>query len=174
MTLFIDPDAVKAEFEYVPETGDLIRNTAIWQSKSGIKGRKSEKPFIHRAGSGKRYYRIGFKNKYVYAHRIIWVLMTGEQPKHIDHIDGDGLNNKWQNLRSVSQAENMKNQRLHRTNVSGIGGISYRKDRGSWRVRIGNKGRVVTVGTFDSFEQAVIARNQAYSDNGYLENHGKG
>jgi len=174
MAIFIDPIAVKAEFHYVPETGKLIRDTSIWSSKKGIKGAKSEQPFVHASGSGKQYLRIGFGGKYIYAHRIIWVWMTGEQPKHIDHLDGDGLNNRWENIRSVSQSENMKNQRIHKTNLSGISGISYRKDSGRWRVRVGKDGQVCNVGTFASFDEAVMARDQAFSQNGYTVNHGKG
>ena len=173
MVTFIDPIAVRAEFRYLPETGELIRDTAIWENKKGLKGAKSEKPYAHRSGTGKTYLRIGFQGKYVYAHRIIWVWMTGEQPEHIDHLDGDGLNNKWENLRSVSQADNNRNCRIHRKTASGISGITYRKDSNRWRVRVGKNNSVVTVGTFRTIEDAIAARDKAFTELGYTVNHGK-
>jgi hypothetical protein len=173
MATFIDPIAVRAEFHYVPETGELIRDTSVWCRKKGVKGAKPGQARMHKSGQGKPYLRLGFGGKYIYAHRIIWVWMTGEQPQHIDHLDGNGLNNKWENIRSVSQAENMRNQKRHTSNSSGVGGIGYRKDSGRWRVRVSMDGRVRSLGTFSSFDEAVIARDQACAQSGYSLNHGK-
>lgn len=47
--------------------------------------------------------------------RICWLCMTGDWPQHtIDHIDWDGTNNKWENLRDVTQSENNKNKRPYK------------------------------------------------------------
>lgn len=173
MATFIDPIAVRAEFRYLPETGELTRDISIWENKKGVKGAKPKQPHLHWSGTGKKYLRLGFGGKLVYAHRIIWVWMTGEQPEHIDHLDGDGLNNKWENLRSVSQADNNKNCRIHRKTASGISGITYRKDSGRWRVRVGKDNSIVTVGTFRTIEDAMIARDKAFTEYGYTVNHGK-
>ena len=142
MVIFIDPKVVQAEFKYNPDTGELTRDVSIWGAKQGRKGAKSEKPYAHKSGTGKTYLRIGFQTKYIYAHRLIWVWMTGKQPQHIDHIDGNGLNNRWENLRSVTQAENSRNARKYTNTKSNMTGVTYRKESGRWRVRIGINNKV--------------------------------
>jgi hypothetical protein len=173
MATYIDPEAVRSEFTYIPETGDLVRDVSIWNSKKGIKGAKPGQARIHYSGTGKAYLRLGFAAKHIYAHRIIWVWMTGEQPQTIDHIDGNGLNNKWDNLRSVTQAENVRNARKHTSTKSGMTGVTFRKESGRWRVRIGINNKVSTVGTFKNLDEAIQARDAAYQFNGYAINHGK-
>ncbi len=48
------------------------------------------------------------------AGRAAWVYMTGEQPAEIDHINGLRHDNRWINLRNVTHAQNLMNQRRHR------------------------------------------------------------
>lgn len=87
--------------------------------------------------------------------------MTGEQPDDIDHIDGDGLNNKWSNLRSVSHNLNGKNQKMHTTNTSGVSGVYYRKDSGRWRAKIMVDNKQINLGTFKNKDDAIAARKEA-------------
>jgi hypothetical protein len=69
-----------------------------------------------RAGSsGKNAYRtVGVDGKYYMEHRLIWRMHhpKGEMPFVLDHIDGDILNNRIENLRAVSQKENQQNRRV--------------------------------------------------------------
>lgn len=53
------------------------------------------------------------KKRHVYIHTIVWALCHGEIPTYtIDHINGDRLDNRIENLREVSQSENMMNRQL--------------------------------------------------------------
>jgi hypothetical protein len=106
------------------------------------------------------------------AHRIIWKMMHGEEPLHIDHINGDRQDNNFINLRSVSQAENNKNASIRSTNTSGVTGVSWVKSSEKWRVQIRNSGVDVTIGTYANFDEAVIARKAAEKALGYHDNHG--
>lgn len=88
-------------------------------------------------------------DKYRYrAHRIIYKIMTGEEPDIIDHADGNPANNAWDNLRAVSRAENARNVNSTRA----IAGRWVRAKRnGTFEVRVSDRaGRRVQVGTFRS------------------------
>lgn len=96
-------------------------------------------------------------------HRMITERMLGrvlDSTEHVDHIDGDGLNNSRKNLRLTTISQNQQNSRLRVTNTSGYKGVSYSKDRKRWEARIEYDGKQKFLGYFDSPEQA----HQAYCE----------
>ncbi|EJP0904549.1 HNH endonuclease [Salmonella enterica] len=58
------------------------------------------------------YYIVRLNNECYLVHRVVWLLLHGEIDSDlmIDHIDRNKLNNKGDNLRQVTQAENNKNR----------------------------------------------------------------
>jgi len=162
MAKFLDPEKARALFIYSPESGEMKLRKA-----RGVGGRckkGSTVGGIHECGpknSKKHYLRTRFDGAFVYVHRLAYVIMTGEQPQCIDHIDGNGLNNKWTNLRSVSQNENGKNQKVHKTNTSGNRGVYFRKDSNKWRARITVDDKSINLGTFKDKQDAINARIDA-------------
>jgi hypothetical protein len=106
------------------------------------------------------------------AHRVVWALVHGEWPAlQIDHINGDRSDNRLCNLRHVSGLENDRNKRMPRRNRSGVIGVSRFRDK--WQARINAGGRIVALGTFASFDDAVAARSAAEKEYGYHPNHGR-
>ena len=164
--LTIDYDLVNKLFCYCPETGILSRKEQRGGQKKGSEVGTRHKTGQKR-GTIKWYLRCAINGDCVYVHRVIYVLMTGEQPEQIDHIDGNGLNNRWENLRSVSQRINSKNQKTHKTNTSGSTGVCFRKDSGKWRARIMVDGKMVSLGSFCSKESAILARADAEKQFGF-------
>lgn len=76
----------------------------------------------------------------------------------VDHKNGDTLDNRRCNLRTVTQAENGQNrQKLVVNNTSGYRGVSYDSARGKWAAyaKIGGKKR--TAGRYDTPEEAAEA-----------------
>lgn len=79
------------------------------------------------------YVMFGFKNKTFLAHRVIWLLKTGEWPAlTVDHINLDRADNRWLNLRAATKAQNCANQPARRTNRSGLKGAYWHKAASSW------------------------------------------
>ena len=87
-------------------------------------------------------------------HRLIWLLLTGENPEIIDHIDKNPLNNKIENLRNVSQFEN-------RHNTLGISGVTYKKENNAYIAQILDKqGKKLYLGSFDTEIEALKVYRQ--------------
>jgi len=127
------------------------------------------------AAIGNHGYRQGkiFDRDYR-AHRIIWLLHTGDWPTdEIDHINGKRTDNRVSNLRSVSRAENNKNMRVGKRNTSGIPGVGLNKKSGKWRAYIMLDGINRNLGSFDDIGDAAAARNAAQVEYGFHANHGR-
>src|SRR6185436_2505792 len=97
-----------------------VREVLIYHSDTGIfRWAKSVSNRVRAgdvAGSlGSRgYLLIKLKGRSIQLHRLAWFMHYGEWPKHnIDHINRDRLDNSINNLRDVTQAENLKNSSQH-------------------------------------------------------------
>ncbi|AGG91173.1 MULTISPECIES: HNH endonuclease signature motif containing protein [unclassified Sulfitobacter] len=167
---------------YEPETGKLFwreRDEGHFSAKCASKRRRRARDFnATRAGTpaletdnGNGYFRSSLCGVNQYAHRVIWKLVTGEDPNIIDHIDGDTKNNRWSNLRSVSHQENLKNCALSRNNTSGAMGVT--ETEWGWKAEIAIDGNKRHLGLFTTKEQAIAARTGAEKSHGYHPNHGK-
>lgn len=138
--------------DYRPSTGDFV-----WRSKGN--GRVLGRPAGHVTSMG--YRSIKLRGRPLLVHRLVWLVETGQMPAgDIDHINGDPLDNRFTNLRSVDRRTNIENQRrAHANSRSGVLGVSERG--GKWRAEITHKGARLRLGTFDSIEKASDAYIQA-------------
>lgn len=107
------------------------------------------------------------------AHRLAWLYVTGVWPEHqIDHIDGDGLNNRWDNLREVTNQENQQNRKRMSRNTSGVIGVSFDKGMQKWSARIKAAGKYQYLGCYDKLEDAAKARKDAEEKYGFHKSYG--
>ncbi len=122
---------------------------------------------------GKRYLTVGIRKRRYRAHRVAFLLMTGAFPcGEVDHINGNGLDNRWCNLRVVTASENSRNMRRPVNNTSGAIGVHWRSDCQKWRAFIKSGGKQIRVGLFVTFDEAVKARKDAERQLSFHENHG--
>lgn len=100
-------------------------------------------------------YRVGaiYDKKYL-AHRVIWAMQHGYWPSVVDHVDGDKLNNRLQNLRECSQSENSRNRNGIARSSSRFCGVAWDKSTGSWKAHITFSYRTYHLGRFDTEEEA--------------------
>jgi hypothetical protein len=123
--------------------------------------------------SGKRYRTIGINGRTYSEHRLVFFLFTGNWPSNeVDHIDGDGCNNKWNNLREADAVTNRRNQRRLITNTSGHTGVYWHVRNLKWEAKIGVNGKFVNLGYFDLIDDAIAARQLANDQYGFHANHG--
>lgn len=119
------------------------------------------------------YITIRVNTQAYQAHRLAYLYMTGEFPLNdIDHINHVPDDNRWENLRAVTHKENLMNQLIRINNTSGCMGVHWNKKNTNWLVRIMNKGKYISIGSFNNLGDAVAARKAAEIEYGYHANHG--
>lgn len=115
------------------------------------------------------YYVDGKKYKKVLTvHRVIWFICKGIWPNVIDHINGNRLDNRLCNLRSVDTTTNTYNTKLRHTNKAGKTGVAWSKCKKKWRAYGFIKGKQIFLGYFVKVEEAISARLQWEQDNEIL------
>jgi hypothetical protein len=101
-----------------------------------------------------QYWIIGFKERTYLAHRLIWFYHTGRWPRdQIDHQDGNPRNNRIQNLRECSDAENKQNLGDRRRS-NPYTGVYQRRDCGLYEARITVNKQQHALGYFETPEAA--------------------
>jgi len=154
-------------FNYDEETGVLTR--AVKVNKRSLVGDVAGS-LTHNG-----YLKTGIDKAYYSVHRIIYKMATGIDPGNleIDHINGDRVDNRMQNLRAVDCSTNMRNCRMLTANTSGRTGVRFEPARNKWRayIHLNNKG--FSLGRFTLKEDAIKAREAAEKANGFHVNHGR-
>jgi hypothetical protein len=79
----------------------------------------------------------------------------------VDHINGDGLDNRRCNLRPATPGENLCNRGATKSNKSGYKGIEMDKRNSRWRAVIRMNGIRKRLGVFDTAEDAARAYDAA-------------
>lgn len=115
------------------------------------------------------YVRITVAGKRHKAHRLAFLYMTGDWPKHeVDHIDMNKSNNRWLNLRDADHSTNQHNCPAMRNSKSGVRGVYKIKNTTGkvWAATLSMKGKRRHLGCFATVEEAQKARldaKRAYS-----------
>jgi len=173
----ITQEMIKEYFNYNKITGIFMRIKRSANDNNGLSKLFCEAGTISTTHKeGLKYRTVRFKGKTYKTHRLIWLYVTGYLPVEIDHEDGNGLNNKWCNLRNVSTLVNAKNHSKQSNNTSGVTGVTvaYARDGGlRWKVRIGVNGKRKVLGWYKDFKEACSVRAAAEIKYGYHKNHGR-
>lgn len=143
----------------------------IWkQNRTGSARKGTAAGKLHHCG----YRCVRIDGTLYYSHRVIWLIVHGQWPTHtIDHIDGNKLNNRIENLRDVTCSQNSKNLPKPKTNSSGTIGVYWRKDKQVWQAIIKANRKQIHLGFFSNKDDAINARKTAELQHGFHANHGR-
>jgi hypothetical protein len=146
---------LRQRYDYDPATGELRYKVNRVRMRIGDAAGKVDKD---------GYRIIVIDSKGYRAHRLVWVWHYGETPRALDHINRNKLDNRIENLRECTDAQNARNTGLHSHNTSGYKGVYYEHDRGKWRARArytNHKGdrKRVDLGRHDTPDLAAVAYN---------------
>lgn len=110
--------------------------------------------------------RLNGRSRRVYLHRLLTGAPKG---RDVDHVNGDGCDNRRQNLRVVTRSRNLFNRSNGATRASGTGirGVEKRLNKNgttSWRGCFKAFGKKTHIGTFRSAEEARFAVETAIAN----------
>lgn len=91
-------------------------------------------------------------------HRMV---MGENAGKYTDHINGNKLDNRRENLRICTNAQNMRNIAPKKQNSSGFKGVTWQKDCSRWKAQIKVNYKNIHIGIFKIKEDAARAYNEA-------------
>lgn len=148
---------LKEDFRYNPATGSFLK----YDDSFG---------YIN----PKEYWNIRYEGELYKIHRLIWKWWYGYDPEEIDHINGDTLDNRIDNLRNVDHTQNRRNQKKRKDCKSGFNGVTQYKN--NWRANITIDKKQTQIGTYSTPQEAANARNdflkEFYPDH-FTDRHGK-
>lgn len=115
------------------------------------------------------YLQARVSGKHIRVHRIAWIMTHGDIPANlqIDHINGVKSDNRIDNLRLATNADNQCNSVSRSNNTSGTRGVSFHKISGKWVAQISIGGRVKNLGAYDTIgDAAQVYRNASIKHHG--------
>jgi hypothetical protein len=108
--------------------------------------------------TGKYYAARQIHNNFIYMHREI---LNAPDGLHVDHINGDTLNNQGENLRLATSAENAWNRDKYKNNTTGYKGVTYDKERDKYRAQITAHGKAINLGRYEKPIDAALVYDRA-------------
>ncbi|KGJ13603.1 HNH endonuclease [Paracoccus sanguinis] len=145
---------LKELLTYDPETGVFRRNIRSGRIAAGA---------LAGSPDNRGYLTIRIDGKPYLAHRLAFLHMEGAfPPAQIDHINRDGRDNRWCNLRHATQSQNNANTKVR--SDSRVGAKGVKRSLGKFMARIRYAGKEHYLGTFDTIVEASAAYQRAAND----------
>lgn len=155
--------------DYVKQLLEYRDGVLYWKVSRGKAKVGAKTGYLNQIG----YFQTQVNGKLYLNHRLIFLMHHGYLPQYLDHIDGNTLNNKIENLRAATLTQNQYNRKLNKNNSSGVKGVWWRKDIKKWRVSFKINGKEKSFGSYDDLELAELVAQEARTKyHGAFVNHG--
>ncbi|MFA4974657.1 MAG: HNH endonuclease [bacterium] len=166
-----DAELIRRILDYNPETGEFrwkpravemfengaqtaAQSCAIWNARYAGK--------VAGCMNNNGYLVVRISRRCYFAHRIAWLIVTGEWPNgDVDHKNLDKSDNRWNNLREATRSQNLANKRTPSSNTSGYKGVHWNRQIGKWQAQIRVKGKGIYLGVFNTIDAASSAYENA-------------
>lgn len=154
----LDPNEIIIYDDYAEVVMYNKKSEEAARAKIDIEDVDKVKKYKWNLGSDKYAVSKTIDQKRVAMHRYLM-----DCPEHLvtDHISGDRLDNRKGNLRNCTFNENLLNQKIRVSNISGCKGVSWDNVKKNWTARITVKGKYYYMGNYELFDDAVKARKSA-------------
>jgi hypothetical protein len=138
------------QFRYCSLTGNLYHR--VERQKVNI---------YKRAGSpsSSGYLQVRLQNKAYPVHQLIYWMHYGHKPGVVDHINGNKMDNRIENLRECTHTQNLWNQGKRKNGKNQYKNV-YKTPSGKFAVRISVNNKLTHFGTYFTEEEAVFRRNE--------------
>jgi len=123
---------------------ERLAGSCWWKNKDGYVMRK-----VRTGTSPATYIREGL-------HRVVMGMEPGDK-RHVDHINGDPFDNRKCNLRICEPIQNWWSRKKRSDNTSGFKGVTWSKRNSKWNARIKKFGKRISLGYFDTPQEAHAA-----------------
>lgn len=152
---------LKSILDYNPDTGEFT-----WKvDRGGLAkaGNIAGSLVLDKRDFNSKYYYIMADRKMYKLHRLAYFYVTGTDPgdMQIDHINGNTLDNRFENLRLATNAQNSKNYKKPITNKSGFKGVSWCKQNKKWYAQIKVNNKKIYLGRYNSKLYAALVYARA-------------
>ncbi len=156
-----DLNYLKSILNYDPDTGIFIWKVS--NSNRAKAGNIAGCLWINPQRPEHKYYRIMINGKLYRLHRIAYYYITGIDPaeKEVDHKNGNTLNNRFENLRLATLANNRKNRKENKNNTSGFKGVVWNKPNKKWQAQITLNNKQTTLGYYKTKFYAALVYARA-------------
>lgn len=147
-------ERLREVFSIEPSDGRLLRRIATRKCVVG-----EEAGYPNNIG----YRQVAIDGRIYSVHRVAWSLYHGSDPEgEVDHINGNRSDNRKENLRLATSAENNQNRRLSSRNKTGVKGVFRVKWAAGerWRVSVGHSCGRYYITHFECFGRAVKHANE--------------
>lgn len=139
----ITKELLHSLFEY--RNGELYHRKAIGPKKAGAKAGS-------RKADGVSHVRVEGSMQLV--HRMVFLMHHGYLPEMVDHINRDRSDNRIENLRAATHAQNAYNSIARVDSTSKIKNVTYNSRINKWQVRVAANKQRFYAGCFDTLEKA--------------------
>jgi hypothetical protein len=113
------------------------------------------------ANDGYGYRVIRFSNKLYRAHHLVYLMFNGVLPKRIDHINGNRLDNRIENLRIATDSQNNCNKGLQSNNTTGYKNVKWHERIKKYEVSVQFNKQRKYIGVFEDLELADLVAHMA-------------
>jgi len=145
--------------ERLKELFDYQDGQLIWKINRGRLAKAGQVAGFFNEKLG--YIRVGTGGKNHLLHRLIFMYHHGYLPEFIDHINGNKVDNRIENLRPATKEQNCQNRIAHKNNTSGEKNVSWHIGKQKWGVSLHINGKKRYFGDYDDLELAALVAAEA-------------